>query len=138
MMPRDSSGLTLSRRGMEGPGGERDGNDEQQGLDGPARPAAASGRARNGTSAIATAKVTAVWLEGKLVPCAGSWRSTAPATTAYGRGRSAMDFAECTSSHAIPAATAPAATGMTLRFLATSPLITAPADGSDRAGRWPL
>ena len=44
-------------------------------------PVTASGRARNGTSAIATAKVTAVWVEGKLVPCAGCWRSTASAIT---------------------------------------------------------
>ena len=44
-------------------------------------PVAASERLRNGSSAIATAKVTAVWLEGKLVPCAGCWRSTASAIT---------------------------------------------------------
>ena len=42
----------------------------------PPRPAP---RGRNGRSAIATARVTAVWLGGKVVPCAGCWRSTAPA-----------------------------------------------------------
>ena len=41
------SGLAAAgtRRGVEGPGGERDGNDEQQGLDGPAR------RGRDGAGA---------------------------------------------------------------------------------------